>query len=264
MTLTERKLPISLVVITKNEASCLAKCLESANFVSEIVVVDSGSTDETVKIAERFGAKVFHQDWLGFGPQKQFAVNCASYDWVLCLDADEYLSPKLKASLQDLFKGEPTDCAYQFPRCNKFLGRFLRHGEGYPDWCLRLFNRQYAQWSDDLVHEKIITKTDDFKVGVLGGDLMHESGESLYKYIEKQNTYTSLQANRMFSQGVRVTSLKIILSPFVRFLKYYFLKFGFLDGMSGFVHISIGCFTVFLKYAKLKCLLLDSHRKGDF
>ena len=93
MTLADRKLPVSLVVITKNEASCLAKCLQSTDFVSEIVVVDSGSTDDTVQIAERLGAKVFHQDWLGFGPQKQFAVNCAKYDWVLCLDADEYLSP---------------------------------------------------------------------------------------------------------------------------------------------------------------------------
>lgn len=251
MTLTERKLPISLVVITKNEASCLAKCLESANFVSEIVVVDSGSTDETVKIAERFGAKVFHQDWLGFGPQKQFAVNCASYDWVLCLDADEYLSPKLKASLQDLFKGEPTDCAYQFPRCNKFLGRFLRHGEGYPDCCLRLFNRQHAQWSDDLVHEKIIPNTDDFKVGVLRGDLMHESGESLYKYIEKQNTYTTIQADLRLQKRERILMIKVLLSPSVRFIKYYFFKRGFIDGFPGFVHISIGCFFVFLKYVKL-------------
>ncbi len=251
MTLAERKLPISLVVITKNEAPCLAKCLESANFVSEIVVVDSGSTDETVKIAEGFGAKVFHQDWLGFGPQKQFAVNCASYDWVLCLDADEYLSPKLKASLQDLFKGEPTDCAYQFPRCNKFLGRFLRHGEGYPDWCLRLFNRQYAQWSDDLVHEKIIPNTDDFKVGILRGDLMHESGESLYKYIEKQNTYTTIQADLRLQKRERILMIKVLLSPSVRFIKYYFFKRGFIDGFPGFVHISIGCFFVFLKYVKL-------------
>ena len=254
MTLAERKLPISLVVITKNEASCLAKCLESADFVSEIVVVDSGSTDETVKIAERFGAKVFHQDWLGFGPQKQFAVNCASYDWVLCLDADEYLSPKLKASLQDLFKGEPTDCAYQFPRCNKFLGRFLRHGEGYPDWCLRLFNRQYAQWSDDLVHEKIIPNTEDFKVGVLREDLMHESGESLYRYIEKQNAYTSIQAEVMLQQGRRSSLIKIFISPVVRFFKYYFIKFGFMDGIPGLIHISIASFTVFLKYVKLRSI----------
>ena len=254
MTLTERKLPISLVVITKNEASCLAKCLESANFVSEIVVVDSGSTDETVKIAERFGAKVFHQDWLGFGPQKQFAVNCASYDWVLCLDADEYLSPKLKASLQDLFRGEPTDCAYQFPRCNKFLGRFLRHGEGYPDWCLRLFNRQYAQWSDDLVHEKIVPYDLSLNVGRLKGDLMHESGESISKYIEKQNRYTSIQAGLMHKNGKKASWCKIAISPLVRFFKFYFVKRGYMDGLPGFIHISVGCFTVFLKYVKLRVL----------
>ena len=251
MTLADRKLPISLVVITKNEASCLAKCLQSADFVSEIVVVDSGSTDDTVQIAERFGAKVFHQDWLGFGPQKQFAVNCAKYDWVLCLDADEYLSPKLRESLQKLFEKEPTAHAYRFPRCNKFLGRFLRHGEGYPDLSLRLFNRQYAHWSDDLVHEKILQNEQDSQVGCLEGDLMHESGESISKYMEKQNTYTSIQAKLMWEQGKKASVTKIVVSPLVRFFKFYFIKGGFLDGVPGLVHISIGCFTVFLKYVKL-------------
>lgn len=251
MTLADRKLPISLVVITKNEASCLAKCLQSADFVSEIVVVDSGSTDDTVQIAERFGAKVFHQDWLGFGPQKQFAVNCAKYDWVLCLDADEYLSPKLRESLQKLFEKEPTAHAYRFPRCNKFLGRFLRHGEGYPDLSLRLFNRQYAHWSDDLVHEKILQNEQDIQIGCLEGDLMHESGESISKYMEKQNTYTSIQAKLMWEQGKKASVTKIVVSPLVRFFKFYFIKGGFLDGVPGLVHISIGCFTVFLKYVKL-------------
>lgn len=251
MTLTDRKLPISLVVITKNEASCLAKCLQSADFVSEIVVVDSGSTDGTVQIAERFGAKVFHQDWLGFGPQKQFAVNCAKYDWVLCLDADEYLSPELIESLQKLFDKELTYHAYRFPRCNKFLGHFLRHGEGYPDLSLRLFNRQYAHWSEDLVHEKIVPNGQDFQVGRLEGDLIHESGESIAKYVEKQNTYTSIQAKLMWEKGKKASVTKIVVSPLVRFFKFYFIKGGFMDGLPGLVHISIGCFTVFLKYVKL-------------
>lgn len=254
MTLADRKLPISLVVITKNEASCLAKCLQSADFVSEIVVVDSGSTDDTVQIAERLGAKVFHQDWLGFGPQKQFAVNCAKYDWVLCLDADEYLSPKLRESLQKLFEKDPSGHAYRFPRCNKFLGRFLRHGEGYPDLSLRLFNRNYAQWSEDLVHEKILPNDKNFKVGRLEGDLMHESGESISKYIEKQNIYTSIQAKLMWEQGKKASATKIVVSPFVRFFKFYFIKGGIKDGLPGLIHISIGCFTVFLKYIKLKSL----------
>ena len=251
MTLADRKLPISLVVITKNEASFLAKCLQSADFVSEIVVVDSGSTDDTVQIAERFGAKVFHQDWVGFGPQKQFAVNCAKYDWVLCLDADEYLSPKLRESLQKLFEKDPTAHAYRFPRCNKFLGRFLRHGEGYPDLSMRLFNRQCAHWSEDLVHEKIVPNDLDFQVGRLEGDLMHESGESISKYIEKQNVYTSIQAKLMLEQGKKASATKIVISPLVRFFKFYFIKGGFMDGLPGLVHISIGCFTVFLKYVKL-------------
>ena len=254
MTLADRKLPISLVVITKNEASCLAKCLQSADFVSEIVVVDSGSTDGTVQIAERFGAKVFHQDWLGFGPQKQFAVSCAKYDWVLCLDADEYLSPRLKESLKSLFTKDPEDHAYRFPRCNKFLGRFLRHGEGYPDLNLRLLNRQYAHWREDLVHEKIVSNDQSFTIGRLDGDLMHESGESISKYIEKQNIYTSIQAKAMWKQGKKSSVSKILLSPIVRFFKYYIIKLGFMDGMPGLIHILIGCFTVFLKYVKLRAI----------
>lgn len=249
----ERKIPVSLVVITKNVEPCLEKCLQSSTFVSEIVVVDSGSTDGTVEIAKKYGAKVLRQDWLGFGPQKNFAVNQASFDWVLCLDADEYLSPSLQKRLIELFQQQPECHAYRFARSNKFLGRFLRHGEGYPDWSLRLFNRQFAQWSSDHVHEKVIGLSEPLrKTGQLDGDLMHESGESIHRYLEKQNVYTSIQASEMLKAGYKPSVARILLSPLVRFLKYYVLKFGFLDGVPGLIHILIGCFTVFLKYVKVR------------
>ena len=246
------KFCITLVVITKNAGSSFEKCLQSAHWIPNIVVVDSGSADDTVEIAKRAGAKVIHQDWLGFGPQKQFAVMLAPTDWVLCLDADEFLSPELSNSLQSLFEQNELLDAYKFPRSNKFLGRFLKHGEGYPDWSLRLFNRTKARWSEDLVHEKVVTiGSEPLKVGKLNGDLMHESGESISHYIEKQNRYTDIQARLMIEKGKRVSCFRLIFSPILRFVKFYFAKKGFMDGLPGFVHISIGCFAAFLKYLKV-------------
>ena len=243
---------LTLVVITKNAESCLEKCLKSADWIEHKIVVDSGSMDRTVEIATLAGAKVIHQDWLGFGPQKQFAIMQAPTDWVLCLDADEFLSPELTQSLQALFEQTELQDAYKFPRSNKFLGRFLKYGEGYPDWSLRLFNKTKARWSDDLVHEKVVAVGSELlKVGKLRGDLMHESGESISHYIEKQNRYTDIQARLMIESGKNVSCSRLIFSPLMRFLKFYFVKRGFLDGLPGFVHILIGCFAAFLKYLKV-------------
>lgn len=241
---------LTLVVITKNEEATLSECLGSAAWIPNIVVVDSGSTDKTLEIAKCFGATIVSQDWLGFGPQKRFAVNKAPTDWVLCLDADEFLSKELSESIQKLFTTEPQEHAYRFARSNKFLGKYLKHGEGYPDWSLRLFNRKVAQWSEDLVHEKVVGMENDLKIGKLSGDLMHNSSESISKYIQKQNAYTDIQAQKLIESNKSISSLNLVFSPLVRFIKYYFIKGGFLDGFPGFVHISIGCFFVLMKYAK--------------
>ena len=157
--------PLSVAIITLNAATQLAACLESVRFADEVVVVDSGSNDGTQALAERLGAKVIAQDWLGFGPQKQYAVENAGHDWVLCLDADERVTPALQASIENALKLPltlgpavvPMVAAFRFARCNRFLGRYLRHGEGYPDWSLRLFDRRQARWSNDAVHEKVET-----------------------------------------------------------------------------------------------------------
>ena len=247
--------PVSLVVITKNAAPALEKCLAQAAWVDEIVVVDSGSTDTTLAIASAYKAKVIHQDWLGFGPQKQFAVQAACHDWVLCLDADEWLSEELSCEIKRLLENPP-GFAYRFARSNKFMGRFLKHGEGYPDYSLRLFHRAHARWSDDIVHETVLTKAE---VHTLPGDLMHESGEDLALYLSKQNRYTSLQAEMLFRRGKHVGITKLVLSPLLRFLKFYFFRQGFRDGLPGLVHISIGCFNSYMKYAKL----IELHRIGN-
>lgn len=248
-------MPISAVLITKNAAHQLADCLASVAFCDEIVVVDSGSDDGTAEIAQRHGARLIQSEWRGFGPQKQFAVEQASHDWVLCIDADERVSERLRASIVATVP-TPAFVAYRFARCNRFMGRYLRHGEGYPDWSLRLFDRRHARWSDDPVHEKVITTG---AIGTLQGDLLHESAESLEAYLGKQNRYSTLAARAALASGKRATLVHLLLSPALRFVKFYFLRLGLLDGLPGLVHILVGCGASFAKYAKM----LAFQRSGE-
>jgi glycosyltransferase involved in cell wall biosynthesis len=241
------RLPLSAVLITLNCAEQLKPTLASLAFCDEILVVDSGSTDGTQTLAESFGAKVIIEPWRGFGPQKQFAVDQAANDWVLCVDSDEIVSDKLQQSILAVLQ-QPTHKAYEFPRCNRFLGRYLKHGEGYPDLSLRLFDRRHARWSDDVVHERVITLD---TVASLQGDLLHHSEETLESYLAKQNRYTTLAAKALVDEGVQITTSKLFLSPLFRFIKFYFLRAGFLDGLPGLLHILIGCFNSFAKYAKM-------------
>jgi glycosyltransferase involved in cell wall biosynthesis len=239
--------PLSAVLITRNAAAVLESCLDSLAFVDEIVVVDSASTDGTRELAERKGARVVQKDWLGFGRQKQFAVEQARNDWVLCLDADERVSPQLAASIKSALAA-PSSPVYRMPRRNRFLGRWLAHGEGYPDWSPRLFNRMNARWSDDLVHEKVLYAVTP---GTLEGDLMHDSSDDLATYLDRQNRYTTLAARQAYELGKSAGVLHLLASPVVRFFKFYVLRLGFLDGVPGLLHISIGCMNSYMKYAKL-------------
>ena len=250
------KLPLSLVVITRDAAADIAECMASAPFAAETLVIDSGSGDDTVEIARGRGARVIVHEWMGFGPQKQLATREAAHDWVLCVDADERVSPDLAHSIALVFeRGTPDRCAYALARRNRFLGRWLAHGEGYPDWTVRLFDRRRARWSDDAVHERVIA---DGPAARLDGDLLHASAESLDAYIAKQNRYTSLQAQALHARGTRASALHLALSPLARFIRFYVLKLGFLDGAAGFAHIAIGAFASFLKYAKLRALNVEA------
>jgi glycosyltransferase involved in cell wall biosynthesis len=243
-------LPLSLCVITRDAAGLLADCLASASFAGEIVVVDSGSRDDTVEIARRCGARVVEEPWRGFGAQKNFAVGCAAHDWVLCLDADERVTPELASSIRMAMR-KPEVAAYSMARRNRFLGRWLAHGEGYPDWNVRLFDRRCARWTEDPVHEHVVA---DGAVARLSGDLLHASAESIDDYLAKQNRYTTLQAEAMHARGERASVARLVVSPLVRFFRFYVVKLGFLDGVAGFVHIAIGCQNSFMKYAKLRAL----------
>lgn len=242
--------PFSAVIITLNAAAQLEDCLRSVAFADEIVVVDSGSTDNTVALAQAHGARVIHQDWLGYGPQKQFAVEQATHEWALCLDADERVSETLREGIEQVM-ARPTVSGYEMARCNKFMGRWLRHGEGYPDWSLRLFDRRDGRWSVDTVHEKVNLRE---QPGRLKGDLLHESAEDLGAYLDKQNRYTTLQAQLLFDDGRQAGAMQLVMSPLLRFIKFYVFRLGFLDGSAGFVHIAIGCQNSMMKYAKLMAL----------
>ncbi|MEO5364502.1 MAG: glycosyltransferase family 2 protein [Magnetococcus sp. DMHC-8] len=249
------RVSLSAVIITCDAATVLPDCLASLAFADDILVVDSGSRDTTVALARASGARVIVQPWLGYGRQKRFAVQQAAHDWVLCLDADERVSAELREQLlQEL--AAPRCHAYSMPRCNRFMGRWLRHGEGYPDRSLRLFHRDHGQWSTDPIHEQVETRG---TVGQLSGDILHESAQSLEGYLAKQNQYTSLQARQWAASGRPVGPGRLVLSPVVRFIKFYFLRRGFLDGLPGLVHISIGCFNSFMKYAKV----LAEQKQGE-
>ena len=253
-----RKVPGTATIITRNVAEHIAACIRSVGFFAEVLVIDSGSTDDTVARARAAGARVVENAWPGFGLQKQFAVDQATFDWIFSIDADERVSPALQANIEALFDAGQLSTAegYQVNRCNHFMGRALRHGEGYPDWCVRLFNRQHCRWTADVVHEKVFCQG---PLGLIEGDLDHFSATSLADYLDKQNRYTSLQAAEMFALGKRVSIIKLTLSPALRFIKFYVFRGGCLDGLPGLVHIMIGCFNSFSKYAKLRELVAQQH-----
>ncbi len=241
------KLPLTVAVIALDAEAQLGALLASVAFADEVLVVDSGSRDATVAIAEAHGARVIRKEWMGFGRQKQFAVAEARHDWVLCLDVDERVTPRLARSVRQALADRRYK-AWRLARRNRFLGAWLGHGEGYPDWSLRFFHRAHAGWSNDEVHETVLTT---IEVGRLEGDLLHESAEDVATYLAKQNRYTTLQAEALYRQGVRVGYAKLLVNPVVRFLKFYFFKGGFLDGGPGFAHVVIGCSNTFHKYLKL-------------
>ena len=244
---TASRAPVSVVLVTRNVAGLLGGCIESVAFADEVLIVDSGSDDGTREVAERLGARVVEKEWMGFGIQKQFATDQAKNDWVLCLDADERVSQPLAESIV-LALGAPQSPVYRMARRNRFLGRWLSHGEGYPDWSPRLFDRREARWSDDPVHEKVLFTVTP---GTLAGDLLHDSAEDLEAYLAKQNRYTTLAAEQLYERGKHGNTAQMLFSPLVRFFKFYILRLGFLDGLPGLLHVSIGCMNSYLKYAKL-------------
>lgn len=242
------KLPLSLVIIAKDEEGNIGRCLSSVPFAQELLVVENGSTDRTRSVAEEKGAHVLSREWMGFGPQKRWAAKQAKNDWVLALDADEALSPELQQELVRLFESGPDERAvYYFPRLSFHMGRWIRHGGWFPDRQPRLFNRKHSQWTEDAVHERIQGE----KRIDLQHNLHHYVFKSLSHQVQTNDRYSSLQAESFLAKGGRFSLMKALVKPWVKFIECYLLKLGFLDGYPGFV-IAVGAgYSVFIRWAKI-------------
>jgi len=241
--------PFSLCVIAHNEEQNLPRCLASAAFADDIVVLDSGSTDRTVELARSRGARVFVEPFRGHVGQKNRAIELAAHPWVLALDADEEVTPALRASIEAALGDErATVAGYALARKTSYAGRFIRHGGWWPEWRVRLFDRARARWGGEDPHDRIVAEGE---VGRLDGALHHYAYRDLSHHLEKVNRYTSTMAAGMAKRGVRFGASHLLLHPPAHFLKMYVLRRGFLDGWRGFILATIGAFYTFLKYAKL-------------
>jgi len=243
---------LSACIITYNEADRIEECLRSVSFCDERLVVDSHSTDATREIARSLGARVIERDWPGYRSQKQFAVDNASSDWVLCIDADERVSDALRGQIETL---RASDFAgyegWSLPRITDYFGRFLRHGNAYPDRLVRLFDRRRGHWVGEEIHENTRVAG---RVGCLGGHLEHYSYRSLADHQARMQRYAELMALAMYAKGKRCGLLPVLANPLWRFVRGYVLRLGFLDGWRGLVFALIEANYVRRKYLQLYIL----------
>ena len=238
---------LSVIIITKNEAGHIGRCLESVAWADEIIVLDSGSEDETVSICQQYTDKVYVTDWPGFGIQKQRALDKARGDWVLSIDADEFVTEQLRLEIEQAIDQNKFQ-AYEIPRLSSYCGRQMRHGGWWPDYVLRLFRRQNGRFKNVLVHEKIIL---DGLVGQLSTPILHESFVSLEEVLYKINSYSSLNAKMLNERGVRSSLSKAILKALWNFFRTYILKLSILDGPQGLMLAISNAEGTYYKYTKL-------------
>ena len=253
---------LSATVITYNEADRIGACLASLAFCDEILVVDSGSTDATRELAEAAGARVLVRPFDGFRSQKQFAVEQARHDWILSLDADEVLDDRLAEAIQaERTRGFPGAAGYRFARRSEYFGRFLRHGNAYPDRKLRLFDRRRGGWRGDReVHE---AATVDGPVSTLPGDLLHYPFRSFDHQLGKASQYAQMMAEHAHARGRRASLAKLVLAPAWRFFRGYVLRGGFLDGRAGLVYAYCTAFTARQKAIRLWLLQQRAAPQAD-
>ena len=232
---------ISVVILTYNSQKYLEKVIKSALFADEVLILDSYSNDDTLKIATRLGARVESNEWLGFGKMKQKGVNLAKNDWVFVLDSDEEITLSLQNEIKKLSDNSQYS-AYFVPRINIFFGKKMKYGGLYPDETIRLFDRKRAKFSDDSVHEKVIVS--NAKIGRLKSDMLHHAYDSIETFIDKQNRYSTL--------GAKPNRIKAIINPWWTFIRMYIIKMGFLDGWQGYITARLYAQYTFWKYIKDK------------
>jgi len=247
---------LSVIIITKNESQQIARCLESVLWADEIIILDSGSSDNTVAICQQYTSYVYQTDWLGFGVQKQRALDKAQGDWVLSIDADEYVSTALKLEIQQSIQ-QTIIQGFEIPRLSSYCGKNMKHGGWWPDYVLRLFQRHTGHFTSDLVHEKILLSG---KIGQLTQPLLHETYINLDEVLGKVNSYSSLGAKELYKKEKTSSLHKAILKGIWTFFRTYIIQASFLEGTQGFMLAISNAETTYYKYLKL-LEIQNNHQK---
>ena len=240
--------PVSVTIITLDEADHIGAAIDSVAWADEVVVVDSGSRDDTAAIARAKGARVEVRGWPGYAAQKNHAAGLAHNEWILSLDADERVSAALAAEIQALLGAEPARRGYRMPRATFHLGRWMRTTDFYPDYQTRLYDRRAARWQGRYVHESVQV---DGGAAYLKGELLHHSYRDLRDQIERVNHYSTLWARQNHEAGRRAGPLDLVVHPPAAFIRNYLLRRGFLDGTAGLLLSGVNAWGVYLKLAKL-------------
>lgn len=238
---------LSVIIITKNEAEHIGRCLASVDWADEIIVLDSGSNDNTADICRAYTDKVFVTDWPGFGPQKQRALDKARGGWILSIDADELVTPELRLEIENALR-EGRYNGYEICRLSSYCGRQMRHGGWWPDPVLRLFRRGCGQFTDSVVHESIIVQG---QIGRLQSPLLHDAFVNPEEVLHKVNSYSSLGAEMLYQRGVRSSMGKAVLKGLWIFIRTYWLKAAILDGRQGLMLSISNAEGTYYKYLKL-------------
>jgi len=240
---------ISVTLLTKNEEKNIRRCIEALSFVDQIVVVDSGSTDNTIPLALELGAEIHEIEWNGFGEARKFAHSKCTNEWVLVVDADEVVSPELAKEIKNLKKDSEIG-GYYFNSLISFLGKWIYHSGWRPNYTPRLYRRDSSSYEDNrLVHEKVKING---KMAYLKGDFYHFSYPDIDTYMSKQKLYSSLGAEQLYKDGKKFRMSKLVLSPIAKFFRHYIQYAGFLDGVEGFLIATLSSMSVMLKYLKLR------------
>lgn len=237
---------ITSITITKNEAEDIAKCLDSLQFCDERIVIDSGSTDNTVEIARARGATVVYHEWIGFGPQKNFGLTLAKGDWIFWLDADEEVTPELAAAVKQAVQSGDAD-GYRMSRLSWFCGQPMRHSGWHPDYVLRLFRRGKGQWAGGMSHDHVVCEG---TVKRLPGLILHYPVDDLRDAWAKADYYSTVGAKEIVASGRRISFMSGISHGIFAFIKTYFLKLGFLDGARGFLLAVANAEGTYYRYMK--------------
>jgi len=242
---------ISATIITFNEERNVARVIESLRCCDEILVLDSGSNDRTVEIANKLGARVVEASWHGYAAQKNIAAQLASHDWILALDADESLSEALEAEIWQIKKTGTKYDGFTVPRLAQYLGRWILHSGWHPDRKVRFFNKHKARWVGEFVHESV---TVDGAVGHLNSNLLHFTCNSLSEHLRTMDSYTTLAAQEIAAREKSVGFAKLLFDPSWTFFRTYILKAGFLDGVEGLAIAYMAALYNFVKYSKARLM----------